>query len=334
MGTPHSSPAWFLHRLDSAAGLGSYVRTTAAGLRGAAFIDGREQFWDAEEVRPLVLDGQMSARSSNPSSTAFSYLFHVSFCGSTLLGRILDQPGRSLVLREPQALADLAAQQSGLMAKDPGALAALCDLVIRETATLLAPGEAGVIKPSNWANSLIPALCDARTGANAVFLSMDCAQFVAAVFRGGRDRLAYTARAAAHLTSSTGLGAAAVQTVAAQGSDPLDQMACFAALSHRVQETIFRSAMAQRDWGDDHWFDFADITADPARAAHSAARALGLHIDRDAIERQASMFTGIHSKDKGLAFSRERRSRENDLVWHHHRDRINRAVEWAATIDL
>ena len=330
MGTPHSSPAWFLHRLDSAASLGSYVRTTAERLRRAAFIDGREVFWDAEEVHSLVLDGQLSDQCSAPPS----FLFHVSFCGSTLLGQILDQPGRSLVLREPQALADLASQQSSLTAKDPGSLAVLCDLVIRETATLRTPGEAAVIKPSNWANSLTPALCDAQGGANAVFLSMDCAQFVAAVFRGGRDRLAYTARAAAHLTHTTGLGAAAIQTVAGQSSDPLDQMACFAALSHRVQEAIFRSAMAQRNWGDDHWFDFADVTADPARAAHAAACALGLHNDPDAIDRQASMFTGIHSKDKGLPFSREGRSRENDLVWHHHQERINRAAEWAATINL
>lgn len=330
MGTPHSSAAWFLHRLDSAAGLGSYVRTTAARLRGAAFIDGRERFWDTEEVHPLVLDAQSSGQCSAPPC----FLFHVSFCGSTLLGQILDQPGCSLVLREPQALADLASQQSSLMAKDPGALAALYNLVIRETATLRTPGEAAVIKPSNWANSLIPALCDARAGANAVFLSMGCAQFVAAVFRGGRDRLSYTARAAAHLTGTTGLGAAAIQAVAEQGSDPLDQMACFAALSHRVQEAIFRSAMAQRDWGDDHWFDFTDVIADPARAAQAAARALGLRNDQDAINRQASLFTGIHSKDKGLAFSREVRSRENDLVWHHHQDRINRAVEWAANINL
>jgi hypothetical protein len=330
MHVPHSSEEWFLHRMDTAAGLGSYVSTSAGKLRDASFIDGREPFWNAQEVRPLTLD---ASRSSAPQSPP-CFIFHVSFCGSTLLGQLLDQPGHTLVLREPQALVDLSAQQSGLTARGPEALAQLCDLAIREMGSLRTEGEALVIKPSNWANSLIPILCDAETGANAVFLSMDHADFVAAVFRGGHDRLAYTARAAAHLTATTGLGASAMQDAAERSDDPLDQMACFAALSHRVQEHIFKAAMGRRDWGGDHWFDFAHIVTDPVAAAKSAATVLGLDNDLESVERQASLFTKAHSKDKAVTFSSEQRVRENEAVKRHHGGRIKRAVEWATTAKL
>jgi hypothetical protein len=136
MHDPHPSEEWFLHRIDAAAGLGSYVSTTASKLRDAALIDGREPFWNAQEVRPLTLG---ASRSSAPQSPPYS-IFHVSFCGSTLLGQFLDQPGRTLVLREPQALVDLSAQQSDLTARGPEALAQLCDLAIREIGSLRTEG--------------------------------------------------------------------------------------------------------------------------------------------------------------------------------------------------
>ncbi len=326
-----SSPEWFLHRMDAKAGLGLYVSTTTGRLRNSAFIDGRERFWDSEEVRPLNLGSDARA---DPVLPPPCLIFHVSFCGSTLLGQLLDQRGRSLVLREPQALVDLATQQSSLGEIAPSALNALSDLAIREMGNLLTAGEALVIKPSNWANSLVPVMCDVRLGAKAVFLSMEPADFVTAVFRGGRDRMAYTVRAAAHLTNTTGFGRAAMKNVLVWSDDPLDQIACFAALSLRVQEHIFKLAMSQRDWGDDHWFDLAQIVADPITIAKKVAKVFGLTNDEEAIERQASLFRNVHSKDQAMLYSTEQRTRENETIKLHHEGRIQNALKWAASLDL
>lgn len=46
-------------------------------------------------------------RAPPVESRRIGWIFHVAQCGSTLLARALDHPGRSLVLREPQALRQL-----------------------------------------------------------------------------------------------------------------------------------------------------------------------------------------------------------------------------------
>ena len=76
-----------------------------------------------------------------------------------------------------------------------------------------------------------------------------------------------------------------------------------------------------------------ELAARPG-AALAGARALGLPNDPDAIKRRASVFTETHAKDKAQPFSSEGRVQENDLVWHHHGDRIEQAVGWAATVDM
>lgn len=323
--------SWFLHRLDAQAALGTYVSTSGNRLRKCAFIDGREQFWDVEEVRRVNIGGEATEHSGLPKHC---YIFHISFCGSTLLSRLLDEKGTALVLREPQALVDLSAQQSGLAQGAPEMLSKLGAFCVRETGHLRADGETLLIKPSNWANSLIPVLCEGEDGPLAVFLSMDRADFVTAVFRGGRDRLAYTARAISHLTATNGIGAKAMQIAAEQSDDPLDQIACFAALSHRVQESIFRSAMAMRGWDDSHWIDMERLVHDPVTTAKSAAVILGLDNEWDSIEQQATIFGQRHAKDPAQSYSRSNRAREDDQVAQYHESRIRNAVDWVDTVDL
>jgi len=76
----------FLHKVDPARRTGSFVRTSAAALRAAAFLDGRTLYWDGSPVERAI------APAGDGDAPVARYIFHVGFCGSTLLARLLDQP--------------------------------------------------------------------------------------------------------------------------------------------------------------------------------------------------------------------------------------------------
>ena len=157
--------------------------------------------------------------------------FHGSFCGSTLLTRLLEACTTALVVREPQCLVDISDARSarGRLTPCDDDLVSICDFAATSLTALSEPGKPVVIKPSNWANNLVPALCSAA-GARPLFITMERRAFLRAVFRGGRERLVFTARVAAHLAATFPNGRALVSAAIA-ARDPLQQIARLAALA-------------------------------------------------------------------------------------------------------
>ena len=117
-----------LHRIDSRAGLMTFVPTTRAALAAPAFIDGRTPFATGPEIA-VSLDAMLATAVEGAASRAPQrYILHMGFCGSTLLARLLDRPGTVLTLREPAALTDIAnwqADHDGQRGSDPRLAAAL-----------------------------------------------------------------------------------------------------------------------------------------------------------------------------------------------------------------
>lgn len=317
-------PAFFLHRIDFAADRATFVRADRDALRAASFIDGRTPFWEG----PLVeLPLSEILRIGLPDALPDRFLFHVGFCGSTLLARLLDRPGRALLLREPQALTDIAAYQSMLDRSGlrdervRPALRLACRLLQRRWE----PHEAVVLKPSNWINNLLPLLCIDPPAIRPCFLSIDRRVFLRAVFRGGADRLAFTARAATHFSNA---GEAGAQWVAAALSQPvgqLDKLALLAALAHRFQYDLFGAAAKGSGWTAAHHLTFAGIRADPGAAAQRAAALLGL--DLPAIPAGSGALR-YHAKQPDSAFSWDAQDEADAAIEAEHGARIDRACRW------
>lgn len=75
--------------------------------RRSIFLDRRIQ--PAGPAIQLPVDALTATLdASAPATPATGWIFHIAHCGSTLLARALDLPARSLVLREPLALRQLA----------------------------------------------------------------------------------------------------------------------------------------------------------------------------------------------------------------------------------
>lgn len=313
----------FLHRVDFEKRKGLFVSTSPSRVRSPSFLDGRERFWDQEFVAPL--SDTKPADASKPA-----YIFHVSFCGSTLLATLLDLPGSVLAIKEPHALVDASDwvnRHAEATSSIPGVLHTIEKWLVEPASA----GEVVVVKPSNWANNLISHLCDPLAATRAIFVSMQCYEFLKAVFRGGRDRMAYTARVTAHLASSEASRELLREAIAG-GTDPLDQIARMAGLLHRLQEHTFREALHCNGWDRRHWVDFSQLLNHPVETVLGAASALTLYVDAADLEERVARRITKHSKSLDITFSADRRVIEDQEVERHYHAVLKRAADWSGSL--
>ena len=316
---PSDANLWFLHRIDGPAGDAMLVDTDPARLRGATFLDGRERFWDGERIVD-VADLPPAPRTPPPA-----FVFHMGFCGSTLIARLLDREGEAFVLREPQALADLASQQA-LVAESRA------HLLGRSVSALSASGptnERMVIKPSSWVNGLIPQLLADKLVGKAVFVTIERRAFLRACFRGGRDRLAYAMRLAALLAEVPSLDGRPIARIAEGGADALDQAARCVALLHGFQAALFRNGadiMAKDDVG---WVDYDDLVADRASTMQRVRETFGLPHHASSAHPPGGE---RHAKDPSRAFSVEEQEAADREIERHHAARFEAAMAWADSV--
>jgi hypothetical protein len=174
-------PALFLHDVDPVAGRAGFVWTARASLSSEPFLDQR---WRA----PEGVDATLPLAELRPASTEaprIDFIWHTSFCASTLLSACLDAPGRCLALKEPQVLVTLAAmKRHGRLDSD------LAKTVFGFLGRRFDPDERILVKPSNGANTLI-AEAAALTRGRMLLLYSDCESFVLSMAERGRTGFAY-----------------------------------------------------------------------------------------------------------------------------------------------
>lgn len=320
-------PGLFPHRLSFDDGLVSFLPTSAAKLRAATFLDDRGEF-STGSARLVEMAELLSGDTASPSPDRF--IFHVSFCGSTLLSRLIDHPGRSMVLREPQCLADLAARRAMLdqtESTDPRV-----DAMLERLPALLArrwhDDEPIVIKPSNWINNLAPAICAAARPVLPVFLTTGPRMFLRAVFRGGGERVAFTARAAVHFSQAGSENAGRIAQALQGDEDQPVKLARLAALARRMQMELFAAA---RGWSAERCIDFEDLAAAPIETAARVAQLLDLDLPTDVIAENAARWLPRDAKRPGADYSEDARLAEDRKVDRAFGKIMDEAIAWAET---
>ncbi|RPF70686.1 hypothetical protein [Aurantiacibacter spongiae] len=168
-----ADPAWLPHALDLAARRVRFLRLPRETLGERTFLHERQPASPDEEASASFAE----VAEMNVASGPVHFLFHTAFCRSTLLARALDVPGVSVGLSEPGILGALVSAGG----EAPELLAPVLDLLSRPHA----PGEVVVVKPTNHANALIPAIMQARPDARAVLMTSGLEPFLAAVARKG-----------------------------------------------------------------------------------------------------------------------------------------------------
>ncbi len=142
-----SDPSWFADNFDPKARTVSFLHLDRAKLSDAPFLDSRLNRSGAEQTA-LSFD----ALEAPPSPPHLNFIWHTSFCCSTLIAHALDAPGKNLALREPGITMTLAAaKRAGWFARERQLPARVFGLLARR----FSDREQILVKPTNTANTLI-----------------------------------------------------------------------------------------------------------------------------------------------------------------------------------
>jgi hypothetical protein len=303
-------PRFLLHRIDPVHRQLQFRPTTIEAVREAAFIDGRTEIWAGPaEVLPFGAAGPLAAEP-------VCAIFHMSFCGSTLLTRLLDHPGKVLALKEPNCLVDLADWKRSA-GPDFGPI---LHFALAMLARPWREDEQILLKPSSWANNLIDDVLgdDGR----AVFVTIARDRFLEAVLRGGSERMAFAARLAAHLAPFVDGGPARLQAAIDAEAEPIGKVARLALAAHDFELRLFERA------GVTEVIDFAMIEESPFEAASTASDALQLGLDESEIEANCERWAGANAKAEAT-YSVDQRASENTEVRAAYGTLIDDALAWA-----
>jgi hypothetical protein len=296
---------YFLNALNSASESLEFLRTDLATLQSAAFLDGRSEVSIDNKKYTVGLADAMSWYEAHGAARSRSRLiFHISFCGSTLLSRALDTSDSVLVYKEPQVLTSL---EEMIRHSDIGGVGEyswnqILGLVLSQFngADLTTPVRA--VKPSNLINSIVRDLCELNDQNRAVFMDMDPRAFLIAVLRGGSARVAFIFRVLENLQSTyPGYD----QTISRLSSGIKDELAIAARkilLAHAIQSRIFADVMTSLP--DDRYarLSYEQLIASPQQHVSRIATSLDLGISPDQIDRNIESSFGRHSKADGLPF--------------------------------
>lgn len=319
-------PANFLHSIDVDGDQAIFFRTNPQLLRDASFVDGRI---------PISTSPPVPTRLSEVIATQMPvvdrYVFNCSFCGSTLLARLLDVPGRSLVLKEPRCLTDIAAWKiftlrDGLSVDRLGPALKLARAALRRP---FASGEAVTVKVASPGNVLLDDLAKDASHIRPIFITISRARFLRAIFRGGVERMHYAATIAWNMAVGEPDGDAMLKEAVRAGADPLRKAANLAVLARFLQVGSFQRAARAGGWNDDNVIDFDLITKAPHEATLKAARILKLGIDDKDIERNVERLARRYSKQPDATFSVEQERFADRAVLAEHGQVFDDALAWA-----
>jgi hypothetical protein len=259
------------------------------------------------------------------------FILNMAFCGSTLLSRLIDVPGKSLVLKEPRSLADLAMWKT--MKLRARASTERLPAVMRFCRDVLhrpfAHGEKVSIKPSNWVNSLLREPVAGNEGVLSLFVTIQRASFLRAVFRGGPVRMQDIATFAWHMASDVEHGGELLREAESASVDEAGKIAHLAMVAHKLQMEAFETALGREGWAGAQVVDFETIASNPFEAAAKASRALQLELHREEIEDNVGRHASRNAKEPSLEFSLAHLKAVDRSVVNTYGRAFDAALEWA-----
>jgi hypothetical protein len=313
---------WFPEDFHAPRQMLSFVFAEREVLAREPFLDQRWQQEKLERRQARIddLDVQMPAGSRPP----IDFLWHTSFCCSTLLAHALDEPGKCLALSEPLVLVSIAdAKRTGLI-EQGWHLSRLPEIVLRLLARPEAPGARVLVKPSNFANVLLGDAARLTSG-KSLFLYSSLNDFLVSVLKSGFPLRKYVRRLFSNLIGPLRDQLPWQQAEIFQMSD-LE----IAALAWHLQILEFRSAWRLLGPARAASLDCEALLADPATALRKVIAFYGLPFGD--VKLHALLSGGAlhhHSKAPGIRFDAQRRREEAAAVLRAYGDDVARVVEWS-----
>jgi hypothetical protein len=175
-----ASPDWLLAAAEPVPGRFHFARVDRQSYQRSAFLDHRIQPRPTEVHSCTAAEAdQVLAGMTTPPA---GWILHTAFCCSTLLASCLDHPGVTLSLREPLVLSHLAAWRRQHVPADSQTVHQGVQRVLRLMDRTY-PGERVVVKPSNFANALLPELLQGSPTRRIVLMSSGLRAFLVSILK-------------------------------------------------------------------------------------------------------------------------------------------------------
>ena len=183
---------WFPQDYIPLARTMSFVRTDPATLARQPFLDHR---WNRAGYAQtsLTLDSIADKISPDTPLPDLNFIWHTSFCCSTLIASALNVAHRNLSLSEPVLLVTAADMKRAGVFRDGKASPRLPEIAMRLLARRPEPHMAITIKPSNFSNILIRDAARHTTG-KSLFLYSDLPSFLLSIAKSGLQLSKYARR--------------------------------------------------------------------------------------------------------------------------------------------
>ena len=295
-----ANPDHHLHAFEGDQAL--FLDMDRAAYERSIFVDGRIQPASRRMLRvpvaPLVAFNDQRQPGSAPGP---GWIFHVAHCGSTLLARALDRPGRSLSIREPTPLRQLGVE-AACGRPLPGDWAGRLRLARTMLGRRYADAEGVVVKANVPVNAILPALT-AGPDTRAIALYFPLESYLVAVLRSPNHRL-WVDSVTAELAAATG-----PELVGVNAPTTAQRAAALWMFQMRAFERLLADCPGACSLDADTLFDT------PRESVSAAADLFGAPFDAPALNAvvEGPLFTR-YSKNPNVAFSNaDRRARRAAL---------------------
>jgi hypothetical protein len=266
----------------------------------SVFLDDRIKRGDRPPFQ-LPLDVLLNHDWPPPAKRPLQFIFHIAHCGSTLLARALDVPGRSLVLREPAALRRL-----GTMARADGAESAsapsdsfrsLLPFVLSMLGKRWDQDAPVIVKANVPVNFIAREVLELEPESSAILLHFPMAAYIAAAMRTeGHERWVESIFAEMRLADSP-------WTVGATPRTTAERAACLWFAQIKAFEDLPGAFASVRSLSAQRFFD------DPQATLVAAGKQFGLPLSDDEAKRivEGEVFA-TYSKNPALDYDPEVRA--------------------------
>ena len=325
------SPEYMLNSIDVLAGTFSFLHTSRNKLSETSFIDGREPLSSSPLIVLPIEDLLQWQLTQNSQKGINRYLFHQSFCCSTLMARIIDVEGKSFSYKEPQILIELAELKAAQNSyyRNKMTWKSLLSFVLGQFNKQWSDAEQNIIKPSSWLNSMLPELLFDGGESKAIFILTSRKDFLTAVFRGGGERIQFVYSLLNHIRSAYPEYSQIISRVENSQLATEDMFARLILITHAIQSKAFSRSMVMMNSGDHSTCDYQELLTNPTDCVSLVSNTLQLGLTNKEINISISNKFNYHSKITSRSASQNKFTEVNRQVNKCYQQNFCRALDWA-----
>jgi hypothetical protein len=314
-------PEWLPHTYDVDGGLLTFVHVPRESRPKLRFLFDEHFQGKFPKVSAAFPDVQAEIDSADRGPIHF--IFHTSFCGSTLLAKALEIPGTATSLSEPAILINVA---NRLIRSDDRENAARLELALRLLERPFSPQESVIAKLSNFANRAAGTVLKSRPDSRAVLLYSDLETYlISSLKRGMWGRI---------------LGRKWFQSLSMWSSldlrlrtDEILELTDMQVASLAWLMQIHHFAVLAKSFGSQVMLlESSELFADPAARLHQVSTLFGLGLtQKDNAEIAAGPIFAKHSKFTDRDYSNEERRRDSEKIGAANAEEISMVTKWLET---